>query len=262
MGWLERLLGSPGGAERTSGRPTSSNGASSFHLWWRWPGPQPELIEVAVDLEVVVPPSVDDLHFWALQVGFADSRPPRPSLGAGHVGLQQHPGHPGGTAINWGGYGADGRELGGTVSPLASTTGNPNTRDLVWLPQRSVRLEVRRGLEGWAALVDGIHIRDLHVGGDRLVGVGMWSEVFAPCDAPTSVVRWSAMEATTVDGRRVHPIGVVTAYQAVRDGGCSNTTSQPDGSGGVLQMTNVARAVPAGTVLPVAPPDDDRPATG
>jgi hypothetical protein len=39
----------------------------------------------------------------------------------------------------------------------------------------------------------------------------------------------------------------------VRGGGCSNTTSQPDGSGGLLQMTNVARTVPAGTTLPLAP---------
>lgn len=208
---------------------------------------------MAVDLEVVVPPSVDDLHFWALQVGFADSRSPGPSLGAGHVGLQQHPRHPGRTAVNWGGYGADGRELGGTVSPLASATGNPNTRDLVWLPRRSVRLEVRRGLEGWAALVDGLPIRDLHVGGDRLVGIGMWSEVFAPCDAPSSVVRWSRPEATTVDGTVVRPTAVVTGYQAVRDGGCSNTTSELDGAGGVLQRTSTVRTTPAGVVLPLAP---------
>jgi hypothetical protein len=259
VGWLERLRGSPGSGERTTGRPTSSNGASSLHLWWRWAGPPPELIEVAVDLEVVVRPSVDDLHFWALQVGFADSRPPRPSFGAGHVGLQHHPAHPGGTAVNWGGYGPDGRELGGTVSPLASATGNPNTRDLVWLPGRSVRLEVRRGLEGWAALVDGLPVRDLRAGGDRLVGVGMWSEVFAPCDAPTSVVRWSGMQATTVDGRVVRPAAVVTGYQSVRDGGCSNSSSQLDPSGGVLQMTNVARTVPPGAVLPLGAPADGGP---
>jgi hypothetical protein len=253
VGWLDRLLGSSP-AERTSGRPPSGNGASSLHLWWQWPGAPPELVEVAVDLEVVVPPTADDLHFWALQVGFADARPPRRSHGAGHVGLQRHPGHPGGTAVNWGGYGADGRELAGTVSPLASATGNANTRDLVWLPGRSVRLEVRRGLEGWAASVDGLHIRDLHAGGDRLVGIGMWSEVFAPCDAPSSVVRWSGLQATTVDGTVVHPSGVVTGYQAVRDGGCSNTSSEPDGRGGVLQRTNVPRAVPAGATLPVAVP--------
>jgi hypothetical protein len=259
VGWLDRLLGPPREQERTSGRPPSANGASSLHLWWRWPGVPPELVEVAVDLEVVVRPSVDDLHFWALQVGFADSRPPRPSLGAGHVGLQQHAGHPGGTAVNWGGYGADGRELAGTASPLASATGNPNTRDLVWLPGRSVHLEVRRGLEGWAALVDGLPIRDLHVGGDRLVGVGMWSEVFAPCDAPTSVVRWSGMQGTTVTGAVVRPTAVVTGYQAVRDGGCSNTTSEPDGAGGVLQRTNVTRSVPPGAVLPLGAPADGGP---
>jgi hypothetical protein len=251
VGWLERLLGGTP-AERTSGLPTSSNGASSLHLWWRWPGAQPELVAAAVTLEVVVRPVVDRLHFWALQVGFADAGPLARSHGAGHVGLQHHPGHPGGTAVNWGGYGADGRELDGSASPLPSATGNRNTRDLVWEEGRPVRLEVRRGEAGWAASVDGVHLRDLHAGGERLVGIGTWSEVFAPCDAPSSVVRWSRLEATTADGRTVRPTGVTTGYQSVRDGGCSNTSSEGDGAGGLLQRTNVARATPAGAVLPLA----------
>ena len=108
---------SGGLASRTTGAPASSNGASSLHLWWLLDGP---LVEVAVTVEVVVPPPGDRLVFWALQAGFTDGRRP---LGAGHLGLQAHPGHPGGTAVNWGGYRAPalgGGELTGSESPLPS----------------------------------------------------------------------------------------------------------------------------------------------
>ena len=47
---------------RDSGRPTSANGASSFHLWWEMP-PSAPLVEVSAVLEVVVPPAVDSLYF-------------------------------------------------------------------------------------------------------------------------------------------------------------------------------------------------------
>lgn len=249
------MLGSLAGAaatERTTGRPTSSNGASSLHLWWRWPGSSPDLVRVAVTLEVLRRPSVAELHFWALQVSFAEADG-RVRHGAGHVGLQHHPQYPGGTAVNWGGYGPDGRELDGTDSALPSTLGNRNTRDLRWEAGRPVRIEVTRSAAGWAASVDGVHVRDLLAGGDRLVDVGMWSEVFAPCDAPSSAVRWSDPEGTTADGRTVHPVAVVTAYQEVRAGGCSNTVSEPDGMG-VVQRTNVPRTIGAGHVLPLRSP--------
>ena len=57
--------------------------------------------------------------------------------------------------MNWGGYGADGRELPGSTSPLPSALGNANTRDLAWEPGRPYRLSIHRGVEGWAASVDG-----------------------------------------------------------------------------------------------------------
>ena len=49
---------------RTTGFPPSPNGASSFHLIWT-PAPDEALVEVAAVLEVLVPPAVDRLYFWA-----------------------------------------------------------------------------------------------------------------------------------------------------------------------------------------------------
>lgn len=252
MSWLDRLRGAaraPG--ERTTGLPTSSNQASSAHLWWRWDGPAPDLVEVSVTFTVVERPVVERLHFWALQASFVEGRPPGRRHGGGHTGLQLHPGHPGGTAVNWGGYGADGRELEGSVSPLPSALGNPNTRDLHWDAGRPYRLSVHRGNTGWAASVDGLIIRDLHVGGDRLTDVVMWSEVFARCDDPSSAVRWSDPSATTRTGSLARPVAVEARYQTVADGGCSNSNSELVDDGGIIQRTNVARTTRPGTILPL-----------
>ena len=40
--------------------------------------------------------------------------------------------------------------------------------------------------------------------------------------------------------------------QSVPDGGCSNTSSDPDGAGGLVQRTAVARTTRAGAVIPLA----------
>jgi len=50
---------------RLTGRPTSPNGASSFHLIWEVPTGE-ELVEASVSLVVPVLPSVPRLYFWAL----------------------------------------------------------------------------------------------------------------------------------------------------------------------------------------------------
>lgn len=234
--------------ERTRGRPPSANGASSLHLWWGWRGVPPELVEVGVTLTVVEPPRPDRLHFWALQATFADRAGRR--HGGGHTGLQVHPGVPGRTAVNWGGYDPDGRELAGTESALPSALRNPNTRDLAWRPGEPVRLSIHRGAEGWAASVDDVPIRELHAGGDRLVDVVVWSEVFADCDAPASGVVWSDPSGTTPQGQLVRPLCAVARYQDEAAGGCSNTTSEPDGRGGLVQRTNTHRTTPAGMILP------------
>ncbi len=244
--WRRRSLVPAG---RTSGRPTSSNGASSTHAWWEAAG---RFREVAVTLEVIVPPAVPSLYFWAVQTSFVAEG--GAVLGAAHLGLQAHSGHPGGTAVNWGGYraaSAGGGELKGTPSDLPSATGNVNTRDFSWSPGVAYRLEVMPGLEPgwWAGRVTNLAtgsttlVRELHAPGSAALGSPVvWSEVFARCDAPSTTVRWLGFEP--------RPAAVRVTYQSVDDGGCSNSnTSVRDG--GVLQTTATTRTVSHGSRLPL-----------
>jgi hypothetical protein len=228
---------------REAGLPPSANGASSFHLRWRLP-PVP-LVEVAATLEVVVVPAVPRLYFWALQVGFGGG-------GAAHTGLQWLPAAGGTPAVNWGGYGPDGRELDGTASDLPSLDGNPNTRLFAWEAGVAHRLRVFRSPagRGWRASVDGVVVRDLFGPGDMLVGPMVWSEVFAACDDPTVVVRWSGFEAVGRDGAVCAPDALVVTYQSRADGGCTNTDVEVDDVG-VRQVTSTPRRTPDGAVLPV-----------
>lgn len=223
---------------RTRGRPTSSNGASSLHLRWVWEGGEPHLVEVSATLTVLAPTPTDDLRFWALQASFADRGR---HVGAGHVGLQRHAGHPGGSAANWGGYAAGGGELRGAPGP--------NTQPFAWEVGRPYRLRI--DVEG-RGFVDGVHLRTLEVdGADRLGGVIVWSEVFAPC-RDAHGVRWSDLRARTVEGREVGPRAVAVNYQRWSDGGCTNTDSSPDAFG-VVQRTGVTRRTPQGALLSPTP---------
>lgn len=257
MTWLERLLPRRP-AVRTTGLPTSSNGASSFHLRWAL---HEQLTSVSVTLEVLDPPTVPRLYFWALQADFSG---PGGRAGGAHLGLQWHPAHPGSRAVNWGGYDAHGSELHGSASELPSATGNVNTRDLVWPPRSPQRLTIERAprdaqpsaavATAWRGSVVDLSsgartaVRDLYPRGDRITGVVMWSEVFARCDDPSVAVRWSDPFATTLEGTVVRPEALTVDYQAHLDGGCANTDSSPDGTG-VVQRTNVARTTPTGAVL-------------
>lgn len=210
--------------QRTKGLPRSSNGASSMHVHW-----QATANEISATLEVRRPPSTPHLHFWALQVSFVD-RGRR--LGGAHLGLQWHPSHPGATAVCWGGYRADGSgELDGEESRLPSATANPNTRDLDWQPYVPYRLRITADGDGF---VDDVLVRRLHVGGATAVtSPVVWSEVFAPCDAPSTVVRWSDLSP--------RPAGnVQLTYQSYADGGCTNARTSPDGDGAWIQVTNAA----------------------
>lgn len=205
-----------------------------MHLRWE-PSPPPSRSITAV-LEVVVPPRVDELYFWALQVSFLDGGR---HVGAAHLGLQWHPGHPGNTAVNWGGYAAAGGELDGETSPLPSATANPNTRDFVWVPRRRYRLAIDGDGDGsWRGTVTDLSsgrstvVRRLHGGGTTIGDPVVWSEVFAPCDAPSVTVRWSGFDPL--------PVTMQTTYQSVADGGCSNVISSPDGDGW-RQTTNTRR---------------------
>jgi hypothetical protein len=242
---------------RTAGEPGSRNGASSFHLFWGLPA-EP-LLECSVILEVVVPPSVARLHFWALQVSFATGSQLH---GGAHLGLQWNPKYPGGGAVNWGGYAPGGALLEGSKSALPSARRDANTRDYPWVPGHRYRLRVARsgespgGLIAWRGTVthlesgETVRVRDLHTKGEYLVKPMVWSEVFARCEHPTSVVRWSELAAVTAGGVDVRPEVVRVNYQSHADGGCDNTTAGVDEIG-LLQVTNAGRRVPQDATLPV-----------
>jgi hypothetical protein len=256
--WWRRLFG--GAAGRTSGNPPSANGASSFHLRWEYRG---DAVSASVTLEVLEPPTVDRLYFWALQADFGDAR--GRAAGGAHLGLQWHPEYPGATAVNWGGYDASGTILDGTPSPLPGALGNPHTRDYPWRAAVPYRLSIDRvdgtgepggtGGAAWRGSVtgpDGVPtvVRDLLPAGDRITGVVMWSEVFARCDHPTVAVRWSDPQLRGTDGRAIVPASYVVNYQSRTDGGCSNTSSGPDGVG-VVQRTSTDRVTPQGSRIAV-----------
>jgi hypothetical protein len=222
-----------------TGQPTSANGASSFHLWWALP-PSGTLREVAATLEIRRPPVRPVLYFWALQVGFA--RRGR-GLGGAHTGLQWHPAAPAG-AVNWGGYGPDGNELGGVGGDLPQVDSD-NTRAWAWYPGRPYRLRIWSPDPGlWRStvtdLVDGrrVDIRDLRVDADELVQPVVWAEVFARCDDPPSEAYWSELSALDDGGRTVTPTSLRVTYQSPAEGGCANTeVRQVDR--GVLQITGL-----------------------
>jgi len=239
---------------RTRGFPPSGNGASSFHLGWRLPRGAGQLVAAGVTLEVLTPPVVGHLYFWALQVSF-------PGAGAAHLGLQWNHRHPGFGAVNWGGYTAGGSLLTGTPSPLRSTPDDPNTRDYPWEPERAYRLRVQRVGDGaWRGEVRDLGtgemttVRDLMAGAPFLGDPMVWSEVFARCDDPSVTVRWSDLEVVSEAGDRFVPTALAVNYQSHADGGCANTTSLLDEAGGALQVTNAERSTPQGQAILELPP--------
>jgi len=251
--FFRRFLSGAPRLQRVSGPPTSSNGASSMHLFWEVP-PHP-LSEVRADLTVVEPPAVDKLYFWALQVNFVDAGADR---GGAHIGLQHHPTYPGGGAVNWGGYHPHGGgELDGSVSELPSALGNVNTRDYQWQGGRPYRFRVFQAGQGrWRGTVTDLEsgvetmLRDLYVEADALVRPMVWSEVFADCDHPTTAVRWTNLSADLAGGGEVRALSVRTNYQSFANGGCDNTNSAVDPDhGGFVQRTNIERVNRGGSVL-------------
>lgn len=241
---------------RLTGSPPSPNGASSFHLWWQLPATA-AITEVSAVVEIVSEPVVGSLYFWALQVGFAQRGR---SVGAGHTGLQWHPRSPRG-AVNWGGYDESGRELDGTPSSLPQVD-SANTLQWPWQPGRPYRFTVSAGAPGrWRSqvtdLVDGrqVILRELAVEATELTSPVVWTEMFARCDDPPVSARWSQLQVRRPDGTVVSPRAVVSTYQSVAEGGCSNTESRPDGAT-VVQTTGLAgpRAGHHGQTLPYGDP--------
>ena len=181
---VEKLVGGSPGSERLAGPPTSSNGASSHHLFWIMEAPVDDpVVEVEVDIEVIEPPTSDHLYFWALQASFAEHGL---VTGAGHFGLQFHPGYPENGAVNWGGYysRSSGRtgELHGSPLSMPSTLDNPNTCDYAWRPGTAYRYRIHPTLDGaWRGAItdlasgDSLVVRDLYCLGDSLTDVVMWT---------------------------------------------------------------------------------------
>ncbi len=220
-----------------------------MHLFWDVP-PDP-LRSVEVTLIVADPPLVPELYFWALQVSFSDGSG---RTGGGHLGLQHHPRYPGSCAANWGGYHREGGELSGEMF-LPSSLGNPNTCDFGWRSGVPYRLRIEPGPgHGWRGSVtdrstgEMTVIRDLRGGGKALVAPVVWSEVFAPCDAPSAAVKWTEPSVETMSGEVLAVDSARVNYQTERDGGCSNTTVEPVADG-VVQQTSVARTTPAGATV-------------
>ena len=192
-----RLAGPPAGARAVGG---------GFHLWWKGLSTDEPIVACSVVLEVLQPPSVPALYFWALQASFLDEA--GVSYGAAHTGLQWNARHPGGRAVNWGGYAqaADvGSVLDGTDSPLPGIPGDRNTRTFAWREQVPYRFTIHRGALGWAAtvtdLVTGseVTIRELLAGGDRLGGFVMWTRAVLPRER-------SRRGGALVAARGAHPL--------------------------------------------------------
>ncbi|MEK7252782.1 MAG: hypothetical protein AAB198_06010, partial [Actinomycetota bacterium] len=256
---LRRLRSISSNRERTVGEPRSGNGASSLHLAWELS--QVPLIEVSAVLEILQPPTVRRLYFWALQVTFAKERTMR---GGAHIGLQWNPRFPGATAANWGGYApADvGGLLKGSASSLPSARNDPNTRDFRWEPGRRYLLRVApspdapANVHSWRGTITDLEsgrdtrVRDLHTEGAYLAAPVVWTEAFARCEQPGVAVRWSDLCAVSVDGEALRPLRVRVNYQSRTDGGCDNTSVIPDELG-LIQATAVQRQVPQGALLPV-----------
>ena len=252
-----RMAAAAARKQRLSGEPRSANGASSLHLLWDVP--TMPLREVSCTLEILEPPQVRRLYFWALQVTFAAGATLR---GGAHLGLQWNPRHPGSTAVNWGGYAPEGDLLRGSPSGLVSTPRDPNTRDYPWQVGTPYRLRIASSPDqppsghAWRGTVTDLTtgtetvVRDLHASGPHLAVPMVWSEVFARCEQPSAAVRWSDLRARDASGKEIVPERVRVNYQARRDGGCDNTSVSIDELG-VIQATAVARQVPQGTLIPV-----------
>jgi hypothetical protein len=223
---VARWLAPGRAAPHVAGYPTSPNRASSLHLRWELPAAAGPVVAAAVVLVVEAAPPVPDLYFWALQAAFVDGAGRH--HGGGHSGLQWHRAHPDSRAVNWGGNGPDGRTLDGSASSLPSATGNANTRDLWWQPGQPSTLTIERAAGGgWAGTADGLRVRTLAAGGDRLDTLMVWSEVFARCDAPAVAVRWSGFRATTTEGRIVTPVAVHVNYQRRAQGAATTRQRWP-----------------------------------
>lgn len=215
------------------------------------------LASVSAILQVLTPPKVKRLAFFAIQASFWSAGGHE---GGAHAGLQWNPRHPSSRAVNWGGYDHRGSILPGTVSILPSTPDDPNTRDFGWVTGARYRLTIGPRVPGpqsashWPARIQGLDtgedavIRRLLCGGDHLRAPVVWSELFTRCDGAPVEVRWSDPQAVTLDGEALRVERARVTYQAYERGGCTNTTVEA-GRDGVVQRSGCERLVPNGAVV-------------
>ena len=234
----------------------SHTGPTSAHLWFEGV-PSGPWRSVSATLQIITEPSASHLHFWALQASFTDAG--GAAFGAAHTGLQWNPRHPGGRAANWGGYArtADtSTVLDGTRSTLPGIPGDENTRSFSWTAGVGYQFTISRGERGWRSTVvdtstgERTVIRELFAGGDRLSGFVVWMEIFAPCDAPTTLVRWSDLAVADEARGAQHQVrSLRTSFPDV-SGACTNNDSRVDDSGW-LQLTNDRRTSRTATTLTI-----------
>src|SRR5262245_62655011 len=245
----------------TAGSSGGGGSGGGFHLWWKGVPADEPIVACSVVLEVVEPPTVAALYFWALQASFLDAT--GRSYGAAHTGLQWNPRHPGSRAVNWGGYAqaADVTSiLEGSDSPLPGIPGDRNTRNFAWREQVPYRFTIHRGAAGWASTVTDLQtgsevtIRELYASGDRLGGFVMWSELFCAGDDPTTTVRWSDPRARTASGRVVRPAALDVTFPG---GPQWRRLDVVVDAVGVQQSTNATRTLDHLTVSPPMVPDFD-----
>ena len=256
--WFHRVRGAFSNEARVFGDPPSGNGASSFHLWWDLPYGE-RLTAVSAVIEVLEPPNVDRLYFWALQASFV-----KPDGGGAHLGLQHNRKFPGRTAANWGGYAPSppGGLLKGSPSALSSTPNDENTRDFSWNPIRPYRLTIGRspepgpdGFVAWRGTIEDVTsgevtvVRDLYSRGEYLRGPVVWTESFARCEHASTAVRWSELTVTGEDHGEMAVTAVSVNYQSHSAGGCANTNAAVDGNGWIQRTTTDRTTAPGATLL-------------
>ena len=98
------------------------------------------------------------------------------------------------------------------------------------------------GLAAWRAEVIDLQagrittVRELRASGTTLGAPVVWSEVFAACDDPMVIVRWSDLRLSDAVGATTVVDEVRVNYQAIGDGGCARTNSTVSADGASFEQ--------------------------
>lgn len=241
----------PGETPRTSGPPTSTNGASSFHINWRPNYLTEGVTAVEVDFEPLAEPPND--VYWALAMSFGSNS--STFYGGGHLGLQRWGGYPNNHAVNWGGYFWGGSELDGTTSTLPSALNNPHTFNYNWAVGNKYRLRVFSPSPGrWRGVVTDLFngqttvIRDLICSGHLMYHLSVWTESFCDC-AQQVHCRWSRFMVERGSSVQIPITQFELYHQTYTDGGCTNTSTTVVGGSALEQKSATPRVNHTGTWL-------------